>query len=214
MVPAHWWPSELPTDGQWNCPLGQLVSGVTPLPRVAWVRRIESPLVKTTWGWCKGWLTERWRSSWASARRTRRGAGSMTGRWSVLRRQHRLRGSASAVSLVTGSSSMSSMLIRSAHDLLGRPAGAVIDSVPVDHRDEGFEGEPLDVAAVADCGVTERFEEVRVRLCRSTQPAERARNRLARRVERAARGIPVADRGEHEKELSMTYRNLARDARK
>ena len=49
---ARWWPSELPTDGQGFCPVGQLVSGLTPRPRVAWVRRIESPLVMTTWAWC------------------------------------------------------------------------------------------------------------------------------------------------------------------
>lgn len=53
----------LPVDGQWFCPLvanriahrwpmglpGQVFSGVTPFPWVAWVSRIESPLVTTRW---------------------------------------------------------------------------------------------------------------------------------------------------------------------
>ena len=34
---ARWWPGVLP--------VGQLVSGVTPLPTVAWVRRMLSPAV-------------------------------------------------------------------------------------------------------------------------------------------------------------------------
>ena len=34
-----------------DLPRGQLVSGLTLLPRVAWVTRIESPLVMTTWAW-------------------------------------------------------------------------------------------------------------------------------------------------------------------
>ncbi len=40
---ARWWPGVLP--------VGQLVSGVTPLPAVAWVRRMLSPAVMTTWAW-------------------------------------------------------------------------------------------------------------------------------------------------------------------
>jgi hypothetical protein len=44
---ARWWPSELHADGQWFCPVGQLASGLTPLPLVAWVRRFESPVVST-----------------------------------------------------------------------------------------------------------------------------------------------------------------------
>ncbi len=47
-----------------------------------------------------------------------------------------------------------------AHDLLDRPVGAVIDAVPVDQRAEGLEGEPLDVAAVPDRGVTESFQQM------------------------------------------------------
>ena len=49
---ARSWPTELPGGGQVFCPLGQLVSGVTPLPAVAWVRRMLSPAVRTTWAWC------------------------------------------------------------------------------------------------------------------------------------------------------------------
>ena len=41
---ARWWPGVLP--------VAQLVSGVTPLPAVAWVRRMLSPAVMTTWAWC------------------------------------------------------------------------------------------------------------------------------------------------------------------
>ena len=48
---ARWWPTELPGGGQVFCPLGQLVSGVTPLPAVAWVRRMLSPAVMTMWAW-------------------------------------------------------------------------------------------------------------------------------------------------------------------
>lgn len=43
---ARWWPSVLPTGGHWGCPV-QLVSGITPWPPVACVRRIESPAVST-----------------------------------------------------------------------------------------------------------------------------------------------------------------------
>ena len=58
---------DLPTGGQQNCPLVasgtarwrtaelptvQLVSGVTPFPAVAWVRRMLSPAVSTMWAWC------------------------------------------------------------------------------------------------------------------------------------------------------------------
>ena len=42
---ARWWPGVLP--------VAQLVSGVTPLPAVAWVRRMLSPAVMTTWAWCR-----------------------------------------------------------------------------------------------------------------------------------------------------------------
>ena len=42
---ARWWPGVLP--------VAQLVSGVTPLPAVAWVRRMLSPAVRTTWAWCR-----------------------------------------------------------------------------------------------------------------------------------------------------------------
>ena len=58
---------DLPSGGQQNCPAVanrtarwrtaelptvQLVSGVTPFPAVAWVRRMLSPAVSTTWAWC------------------------------------------------------------------------------------------------------------------------------------------------------------------
>ena len=58
---------DLPSGGQQNCPVVanrtarswptelpgvHLVSGVTPLPAVAWVRRMLSPAVMTTWAWC------------------------------------------------------------------------------------------------------------------------------------------------------------------
>jgi hypothetical protein len=57
---------DLPGDGQWFCPLvatgiahgwplglpGQVFSGVTPFPWVAWVSRMESPVVTTRWAWC------------------------------------------------------------------------------------------------------------------------------------------------------------------
>lgn len=39
---ARWWPVGLP---------GQVVSGVTPFPSVAWVSRMESPVVATRWAW-------------------------------------------------------------------------------------------------------------------------------------------------------------------
>ena len=48
---ARPWPAELPGGGQVFCPVGQVVSGVTPLPPVAWVRRMLSPAVMTTWAW-------------------------------------------------------------------------------------------------------------------------------------------------------------------
>ena len=57
---AQWRTVELPVRGQQNCPVvarcsargsvGQ-PSGVTPLPAVAWVRRMLSPAVMTTWAW-------------------------------------------------------------------------------------------------------------------------------------------------------------------
>jgi hypothetical protein len=43
---ARWWPGVLPEGVQ-------VVSGVTPLPPVAWVRRMLSPVVMTTWAWCR-----------------------------------------------------------------------------------------------------------------------------------------------------------------
>ena len=58
---------DLPGGGQQNCPVAdsrtarwrtaelptvQLVSGVTPFPAVAWVRRMLSPAVMTMWAWC------------------------------------------------------------------------------------------------------------------------------------------------------------------
>ena len=64
---AQWRTAELPGGGQQNCPVVanrtarwwptelpgvHLVSGVTPLPAVAWVRRMLSPAVMTTWAWC------------------------------------------------------------------------------------------------------------------------------------------------------------------
>ena len=63
LVKGQW---DLPSGGQWNCPLvanrtarwwpgvvpvGQLVSGVTALRAVAWVRRMLSPAVRTMWAW-------------------------------------------------------------------------------------------------------------------------------------------------------------------
>ena len=58
---AQWRTVELPGGGQQNCPVVagcsarwvQLVSGVTPFPAVAWVRRMLSPAVMTTWAWCR-----------------------------------------------------------------------------------------------------------------------------------------------------------------
>jgi len=58
---ARWRTVELPGRGQQNCPVTarccaravQVVSGVTPLPPVAWVRRMLSPVVMTTCAWCR-----------------------------------------------------------------------------------------------------------------------------------------------------------------
>ena len=65
LVKGQW---DLPSGGQWNCPLvanrtarwwpgvvpvGQLVSGVTALRAVPWVRRMLSPAVRTMWAWCR-----------------------------------------------------------------------------------------------------------------------------------------------------------------
>ena len=56
---AHGRPVDMPTGGHPFCPVvaicsarDQFPSGLTPFPRVAWVRRIESPVVMTTWAWC------------------------------------------------------------------------------------------------------------------------------------------------------------------
>ena len=46
---AQRWPLELPSGGRVDLPAGQPAKGFTPFPRVAWVRRMESPAVSTTW---------------------------------------------------------------------------------------------------------------------------------------------------------------------
>ena len=70
---AQWRTAELPVGGQQNCPfvanrtarswptdlpVVQLVSGVTPFPAVAWVRRMLSPAVMTMWAWCRSRSTD------------------------------------------------------------------------------------------------------------------------------------------------------------
>jgi hypothetical protein len=51
---ARGWPAELPVVAG-VLPGGQLARGVTPLLVVAWVRRMLSPAVSTTWAWCRSW---------------------------------------------------------------------------------------------------------------------------------------------------------------
>jgi len=50
----------LPGGGHRDCPVvassfarGYWARGLTPLPVVAWVRRMESPVVMTMWAWCR-----------------------------------------------------------------------------------------------------------------------------------------------------------------
>lgn len=130
---GRWWPSEVPTDGQWNCPVISW-SRSHPLPLVAWVRGSESPGLITGVGVTEqpidGGVGDRLEHVFVEAGRIRV-RGQRVQR-SVLEAASTRWWRASAVSVEPAVARCHQMQIRSTHDLADCSAEALVDAVPVE----------------------------------------------------------------------------------
>ena len=151
---ARRWPGVLPVV--------QLVSGVTPLPAVAWVRRMLSPAVRTMWAWCRSRSTVALAmvlgmssSNPPGVKVARQGDGAFLvgGVDDAVERLGGLGGDWEQADVVDHDDV-------GAHDPLDRFGGGVGGAVAADERAEVLETEPGDFVAGIDGGLAERFKEV------------------------------------------------------
>jgi len=158
---ARGWPAELPGGGRGYCP-GSVGQGRDPLLVVAWVRRMLSPAVSTTWAWCRNWSTvalamvlgmSSSKPGGVQVRGERDGAFLVGGVDDAVERFGGLGGHGQQADVVDDDHI-------GAEDLADGAAGRVVDSVPSDEDAKLFKTEPRDVGALVDGGVAECFEEV------------------------------------------------------